>query len=326
MKMGNNLKNDIVKAEKRQLYRIDYEEYFTDYRYNLITPMAEEHIKQYGEGSGGELQDTSKPAKMSSVRSSSAMTFNLLGNHQVEVKPDQKYFTNGEYLIEYEKKLRTLHNNPNPANLDAYLCSVAEKNGKKEAIFCEMKMTEWIFNKPGNLKDAYLHGENYFNYETDKKNIDKFIELAKSLIKDEQQSTQSVVEHAPIFEQYDACQMFKHLLAIYNAVSGNAKVNPMMKDAFYKVSLLNVVCEPPYVLVSKAEQEDYKKQLDREHEEAAKFKELVQKAGIPVIFENDLHVDFQLEYLSVKEFVDCLVKEEKQIEYLKRYTFDKYPN
>ena len=45
------------------------------------------------------------------------------------------------------------NSNGRPANLDAFLyCDY-----KKEAIACEMKMTEWLFDKPGKLRNAYLN-------------------------------------------------------------------------------------------------------------------------------------------------------------------------
>lgn len=138
------LRDEIINAERKEIERLRSDglitgdmhrvlqynkEYFDDYRSNLIISMAVEHQKQYGVGSGGETEEhidklgRLRPAKMASIRSSSAMTFNLLGNHQIVMKDNDKKFAPGNYKIEYEKQLYTLRGAKNmPANLDAYLC------------------------------------------------------------------------------------------------------------------------------------------------------------------------------------------------------------
>lgn len=80
---------------------------------------------------------------MASIASSSAMTFNLLGNHSVTVKEGQR-FSPGQYSITYEKQLYTLKKGSKTANLGAFLKNEIER----EAIFCEMKMLEWIGTPP----------------------------------------------------------------------------------------------------------------------------------------------------------------------------------
>lgn len=71
------------------------------------------------------------------------MTFNLLGNHSVTVKEGQR-FSPGQYSITYEKQLYTLKKGSKAANLGAFLKNEIER----EAIFCEMKMLEWIGSPP----------------------------------------------------------------------------------------------------------------------------------------------------------------------------------
>ncbi len=108
----------------------DYpESYYNSYSENLYEPMGERHEKEYGGGSGGELNSSGKrPAKMASIRSSSAMTFNLLGNDAIVMKENRIGHTPGKYAIEYEKQLNTICNGKGqrPANLDALLVSENE--------------------------------------------------------------------------------------------------------------------------------------------------------------------------------------------------------
>ena len=62
----------------------EYPSYCEKPERNLIADMGELAKKRYKEGSGAEMKPRGKkPPKMASVRSSSAMTFNLLGNDAV---------------------------------------------------------------------------------------------------------------------------------------------------------------------------------------------------------------------------------------------------
>ena len=143
-----------IPNDKRDIY---HKFYYRDYRDNLIYAMAPQHFQEYSKADGGELNSSGrKPAKMASIASSSAMTFNLLGNQSVTVKEGQR-FSPGQYSITYEKQLYTLKKGSKAANLDAFLKNEIER----EAIFCEMKMLEWIGSPPA-LKASYLDPAYYF--------------------------------------------------------------------------------------------------------------------------------------------------------------------
>lgn len=139
--------------------------YYDRYEYNLFCPLGEQALKAYDNGSGAETRPNVKtvkgqrvisPAKMASIASSSAMTFNLLGNEPTTILTDD-ILPCGTYNVQFEKKMYTIGKGSNPANLDAFLSN--EDN--KTAIFCEMKMLEWLGN-PTCLKEAYLDEKNYF--------------------------------------------------------------------------------------------------------------------------------------------------------------------
>ena len=118
--------------------------YVTRLEGNLIHSMDTQHGEEYRRGSGSELDD-----KMRALRSSSAMTFNLLGNGPVNVLWNGSW---GSYEVSYEAQLPTRAIGL-PANLDAVL------GNKEHVIACEMKMLEWLLSKPGVLKSAYRRRE-----------------------------------------------------------------------------------------------------------------------------------------------------------------------
>ena len=290
--------------------------YYKDYRDNLIYPMAVNHFNEYSVADGGELEAKGKkPAKMASITSSSAMTFNLLGNTSVAVKVGQD-FAAGSYDIAYEKQLLTLNKGSNPANLDAFLSNP----DAGEAIFCEMKMLEWI-GPPGALKEAYLNRDYYFSPCA----YDVFSKIAYALRKSEIPYAKNA--YPSIFTQYDAWQMFKHTLAIYNATSETTKEalsrkTGSMAGKFKKITLANVVFEMDTTLVAdEALRIKYAAALDREHQEADTFIQtmLSPENGLVKLFWEDCGVKFDIRYVPAHEFVAMFDKSNEELSYLKRY-------
>lgn len=229
-----NLINEVLEKERTILKQVGHEltedsancdypnTHYYSYSDNLYEPMGERHKKEYGGGSGGELGCLGKrPAKMASIRSSSAMTFNLLGNDTIVMKENHMGHTPGKYKIEYEKQISTIHNGrgQQPANLDAFLVSEKED----ELIFCEMKMLEWFSKNTGILKEAYKEDKNYFLGEETAQFL-KAIELIEAF-----GTSQGS------FVYYDVWQMFKHTLAIYNYMAEKGWQN------YKKITLVNVI-------------------------------------------------------------------------------------
>lgn len=181
---------------------------------NLIRPMKEQHRNEFAQGSGDELKD-----KMRALRSSSAMTFNVLGNETFTVRErhlsQEHAFLPGSYRVAYEYQLPTLRRGA-PANLDALLT-----DGDR-AIACEMKFLEWVFGAPKPFRDAYHRREAYRHDEA----AGTFMPVAEQL-------------EARGFARYDYAQMFKHTLALYNACAEGG-----LPDVT-TLTLLNVVWEPP---------------------------------------------------------------------------------
>ena len=170
----------------------------------------------------------------------------------------------GVYAVEYEKKLRTVNFGNKPANLDAFL---SDKRGRT-AIFCEMKMFEWL-NNPSNVSNSYFLEESYFAEESD------FIEKAKHGAKVFIQWAKMIKDCS--FKRYDAWQMFKHTLAIYNYTSFTTQKSVNILDnsfagVYEKVTLANVVNEFPSIHIKDVKTKcDYEVMLNEEREEAKRF-------------------------------------------------------
>ena len=293
-----------------------YPFYYRDYKDNLIRKMAHHHKCEYCRGSGGELEGKGRtPAKMASVVSSSAMTFNLLGNDSIMVKGGYG-FAPGNYRIAYEKQMYTLNGGGNPANLDAFLYN--EEAG--EAIFCEMKMLEWL-SPPGVLKAAYRNEKNYFHKDA----FAVFANLIEKLKSGEKENG----DYEAAFSRYDAWQMLKHTMAIYNATSEKTKdrvergkSGSSMAGQFKKITLLNVVFEMDDALIEQEKlKQAYKQALGEEHDQKDQFiKAMMDPAdGLENLFQTDCNATFGIRYMSAGQFVKCLDKSTEEFDKLKRY-------
>lgn len=319
-------------ANKSKLRMDNFKDYYSDYQDNLLHKMSAQHLREYEGGSGSETRSYRRkgigyPPKMASVRSSSAMTINLLGNGPVGILHGAPFGV-GNYEVEYEKRLYTLGKpEGNLANLDAYLhCGT-------EAIFCEMKMFEWIEGQPGNLKAAYRDIDSYIDYSRDTYEV--FLKAAELISSGDKDSQGADISKC---RPYDAWQMFKHTLGIYNHTAITTKENLIVKiektreegiellqEKFKKITLANVVCEvPEKVFGNDKILKNYRKRLEAEHEGKEIFLEAMKKAGVEQLFyEKCGNVKFHIQYMTVPEFVNCidLSNDKNKGNYLKRYTF-----
>ena len=299
-----------------------YTVYYSNYKDNLYCPMDEKAQRAYEKGEGSETKPRiitkngvtyTEPAKMASIASSSAMTFNLLGNGNADILPNG-VFPAGSYSIEYEKQMYTLASMKKPAHLDAFLSNEPHKT----AIFCEMKLFEWLDN-PRKISRTYFNNKYYF--ETDKLATDFsknafafFTEWAK------------VLEETN-FKRYDAWQMFKHLLAIYNYTSfvtkdalNKADCNRSMAGKYRDIILVNVVNEFPAELIEDAKvRVQYEKALCEERTEAQIFRSTMKECDIASVFNKNCNAEIRVEYISAKDFAGLLNISENKKEYLKRY-------
>lgn len=258
--------------------------YLKDLSDNLVRPMDELHVREYSQGSGSELDD-----KMKALRSSSAMTFNILGNRRCVVTFPGELLYSKSYAIKYEHQLPTLKSGL-PANLDALL-----QGDAGDIIACEMKMLEWLTSAPPKLKDKYLHPSSYSHADT----APVFVEVAREL------------NASNAFTHYDSAQMFKHALALYNACRSGALEAE-------RLTLLNCVWEPPLDYdVSAVTATWLEESTSSEHAGFQEFERLMQP--VKSLFCDSCEVDFEIRYLPAAELIESLEHSIYERKMLNRY-------
>jgi hypothetical protein len=208
----------------------------------------------------------------------------------------------------------TINLGSGPANVDAFLSSKSNKT----AIFCEMKLLEWL-NEPGALKESYRNPKYYFTAD----------DAAVSCPIDAYAIFQELIEKITNakFKRYDAWQMFKHLLAIYNYTSFTTKnavetfkTIPSMAGMYNHIILANVVNEfPPERIQNEKTREEYIAALLQEQIEASRFMEIIRNSGIPHLFDNNCNAGIEVQYMSAKDFSDSLDMPQAKRNYLTRY-------
>lgn len=269
--------------------------YLANINDNLFEKMSAKTRKAYVGGNGKELE-----GKMCALRSSSAMTFNLLGNNPVSFSGDNR-IAKGTYSNTFEVPFYTLKRevSNHPANLDAYMeCG-------KEAIACEMKMMEW-FSSPGKLKEAYTNPD---NYDIPKTEATKFVSFAQSLMEDRTKADSD--KFACKFNNYDAFQMFKHTLALFTACK-KGEIKPE------RLTLVNCVWElSDTKFLSDKDKSRYDKLHTKEISEFAHFK--AEAKPIIELFKSAFNIDFDIEYYSMRDFAALIDMRDARRKYLERY-------
>lgn len=282
---------------------------------NLYEPMSPESYKAYSAGSGNEISS----GKMNSLRSSSALTYNLFSGGTATIA-DSVFFKHsnlnllpGEYSVEFEKQYHTLKPSVSnrPANLDAFLYN----SDKSAAIAVEVKMTEWIFNKPGNLKSAYLDKNSYINEEAG--NV--FVSVARSLTgaNDYDDPADAKAEYSPYSTHYDTFQMFKHAVACYTAcVNKKEEARPIKK-----LTLLNILWRLGFESeLSDESQKIYSSIFNTENMELKIFLERMQP--VKKLFA-DIGVEFDIEAMNSSYFPIFFNLSQNKASYLVRYFGDR---
>lgn len=260
---------------------------------NLAVPMSGKVRAMYEGGSGSELD-----WRMCSIRSSSAMTFNLLGNGPVKVVSGKH---EGTYELVYECQLPTLRNNPHPANLDAYL------KGEAEDVYCEMKMFEWLGTPHHVLRPDYLEATHYLIPREDAECfIAMFRKLACIGVMGKGRKSECLSDG-----RYDCLQMAKHLLAIYGKVANDPTYRPK------KLTLLNCVWEFTNPEVLGRYEAKYRQMEAEEHEGFDKFAKLAEELVAPLFKAKG--IPLSIEYVKATELMEAVEYEKPHREKLERY-------
>ena len=281
--------------------RVFYTENLND---NLYHPMDANALAAYSRGNGDEIGS----GKMQALRSSSALTYNLFWDQIAVVNAgNDTTVENGVYKVEFEKQYHTLKPSVSrfPANLDAFLYN----KYSKQAIAVEMKMTEWIFNKPGMLKEAYLDPANYIDDAAGQ----VFSDLAKELIltNDYEDPEVKKTEYPSIFSRYDAFQMFKHTVACYTAI---VKEEPRYIEKLTLVNCAWTLTKPE--LLGEKLKDRYLYEEQAELEEFQQFKKIMEP--VRGLFKSK-GVHFDICFFTFNEFLQMFDKTRDELDYLRRY-------
>lgn len=287
--------------------------YLKELNDNFYKPMSNKSRGNYEQGSGNELKKN-----MYALRSSAALTYNLFGNgaaifkdqkERDDQKEQFKRIREGVYSVEFEKQYPTLTSSDKPANLDAFLY----QKDTCEAIAIEMKMLEWVLDKPSKLSQSYLCKNNYFDPDV---TSGAFIQAANSLI------NRSIPLHKDGYscrlEKYDAFQMFKHTVACYRACFDKEAEPRIIK----KLTLVNCIWTPPesITLDSKKHQTKYCKNKSTIKEEFKRFYNSMEE--VKSLFKRiDKDFEFDIILCSFNDFLALLEKDKEELDYLRRYTF-----
>ena len=175
--------------------------------------------------------------------------------------------------------------------------------GDNKLIFFEMKMCEWLFNTSSReISLSYLNPNNYSN--SDKHLAECAITCIKNLA------------HSELYN-YDALQMFKHTLGIYNYLCKNKDNSPKT------IELINCVWKFKDVTgLSPKSESRYKKAIEEEKAGFENFLDCM-KPFID-LFDDTLYMNFKIRMFFFKELYNNLKIENessKHKEILKRYIF-----
>lgn len=304
---------------------------------NFFAPMTEKHKSEYGDGDGGEMSDSLRangstvPAKMRALRSSSAMTYNILGNNTCELRRRLGSLPQGTYSIHYEFQSPTLrpHASSGKAHLDALLWNAQEKT----LVACEMKMMEWIafrakvYEVEGreSLFSAKYHSEaNHFNA------------VPFSVVRD----TMEQLSRSKDCLSYDSAQMLKHTLGIINALqaartedAAGQSISPEFLDMLAKaekVVLLNCIWMPEGVsFLSEKNKDTYQRLRSEECDGFLEFKNICSSPqveggqSLAKAVETTFDVNFEIEFVAAADLIKALHPEgSAESIYLERYMLD----
>ena len=272
-----------------------------NYEDNLIHPMDKTVQEAYEKGAGKEISS----GKIGALKSSSALTYNLFWNQCANITSNKYSIGIGRYAVEFEKRYRTLRTSNFPAHLDAFLYS----EETKEAVACEMKMTEWIFNSPGNLRVSYLDANNYVDAYAG----EIFSDTARKFIgRPICGKNGEVIEYNSNFQNYDAFQMFKHTVALYRMC--------MERDCdIRKLTLLNCAwtLSTPDVISDIVSRQKYTATWNTEINEFDRF--TIEMHPIKELFHSELGIDFEIRMCTFAELLGMIEKEPEELAYLARY-------
>ena len=268
--------------------------YLDDFRKNIQS--FSKHCLEYKDAPGGELNKNRWGlVPMAALRSSAALTYNIFGDDSCCLINENKWhLCPGLYTLKYEWQSETI--NGHMANLDAHL-----HQGNCH-LFVEMKMLEPLTRlHPFKTYQQYKDSDCPCEF---KKAFDEFMK-----------------EKEPPLH-FDAFQMLKHLLAIYNHFKNNKY------EGRQKVVLLNCHWEPSKFYV---DNHIYSNRTISLKETYEKFQDTADRfiamqngdINFRSLFDG-IGVDLELATCDHRKLIQIVGKENDK--YLKRYEIDESSN
>lgn len=252
--------------------------YLRRFEDNLWACNNAKHYQSFKEGMGRELDiNRLGVVPMASLRSSAALAWNIFGDEDTcHINSIWNHLSSGEYELKYEWESETI--NSHNASIDAHLflgnCH----------LFVEMKMLEPL--KKTHRFESYNSYINSDNCPPTFKAAFEHFEINKP-------------------EYFDACQMLKHLLAIFNYFKYTSYKEPQ------NIVLLNCHWEPQNRIIDGISLE---KTYSKFNKYADDFEEM--RNDFQKLF-SEINVNLVLDHCNHYELIEIVGKKEDQ--YLKRY-------
>ena len=274
--------------------------FVTEIADNLFIPLDKVHISEF------EAVPVENPmSDFFAIHSSSVMTVNLFGNKKISFH--NGIFSQNDFEIEYEKQYATvkpMSPQYKPACIDVMMTSKNEI-GDKEIIFFEMKMKEWLESNVKENVKAYLDKKRYFYQDESYDAFHFMFERINRYIK------------AGEINVYDASQMCRHLLAIFNMACDykNETGDTLAKT----IRLINGIWEidDPAIIGEEFEQ-DYRIKKALSNKEYLLFKE---SARLVIEQFAKMGITLRIDRMSVKQILDIIETHKLEREFKERYLF-----
>ena len=257
--------------------------YLDDYKKNI--QFFSKHCEEYKDAQGGELNyNRWGLIPMAALRSSAALTYNIFGDDRCcRINENEWHLCPGLYTLKYEWQSETI--NGHMANLDAHL-----HQGNCH-LFVEMKMLEPL---------TRLHPFKSYQQYIDSSCPDAF-----------KNAFDEFMDTPPL--HFDAFQMIKHLIAIYN------HFDRMKNTESQTVVLLNCHWEPSKSFMARNEPGrgiSLETIYDDFRTTAERFETLNEKY-FKKLFKEKVSIDLVLAHCKHSDLIGVLGK--KDDKYLKRY-------
>ncbi len=266
--------------------------YFRRREDNLIGFPDETHKRQICQGSGGEWDKD-----IFALRSSCALAFNLFGNGPVRFD-DGVLDVSGVFSVEYEKQLPTLRPlevpKSHPAYPDVCLESLSNQN---DVVFFEVKKLEWLENNSKPLRPAYFDSSSY-KATVCPRAVAAFV----NLFNDISDRNTGMCR----FKRYDAFQMAKHLLGIFNHLE-SPKSNSSPRS---NVLLVNCIWEFGSGFVDSVVPECLRSQYEQAVKQESEEFEAFHESLLPVlsVFNQELGTTIDVKKIPVQTLIKQMTR------------------